>query len=57
MTHLIKEDASPFGFIKGLIFGFTSVCGSKNKGDGLWDSTRANCPKCLKKQKKQGKNI
>ncbi len=49
MTHLIDNKYNGyFGFLKGLLFGFKSVCGEKKKGEGLWDITRADCPKCLK---------
>jgi len=48
-THLVhpKHD-NMWGAFKGMLFGFSSVCGNKQKDDGLWDRSKANCKECLK---------
>lgn len=47
--HLIAANHSKFFWmLKGILFGFKSVCGKQFKGEGLWDASRANCPDCIK---------
>lgn len=49
IIHLIAAKHSKFfGMLKGILFGFKSVCGKQFKGEGLWDASRANCPDCIK---------